>query len=147
MEGMMRDLVEYARKFIGTPYLWGGKCHLEGFDCSGFIQEVLNRVGIDPVGDQSSQAYFNFFSKNGTVSEPKAGALVFYGKSTTSITHISFCTNEHIVVEAAGGDATTLNKARAAQQRAFVKERLLSRRKDVVAIIMPIYPEWVKGPL
>jgi peptidoglycan hydrolase-like protein with peptidoglycan-binding domain len=37
-------LVEYAKNFLGTKYVRGGKSP-EGFDCSGFVYYCLNQVG------------------------------------------------------------------------------------------------------
>lgn len=39
------EIVLFAERFIGTPYLYGGKT-VEGFDCSGFIWFVFNHFGI-----------------------------------------------------------------------------------------------------
>ena len=38
-------IVDDAKRFLGTPYVWGGSTP-NGFDCSGFVQYVLNRHGI-----------------------------------------------------------------------------------------------------
>ncbi len=40
-----KDFVAVAERFLGTPYLWGGKTSL-GLDCSGLVQIALNACGI-----------------------------------------------------------------------------------------------------
>lgn len=39
-------IIDYARSFIGSPYLFGGQSP-KGFDCSGYIRYVFNNFGID----------------------------------------------------------------------------------------------------
>jgi cell wall-associated NlpC family hydrolase len=45
METMETDFVAVAERFLGTPYLWGGKTSL-GMDCSALVQLGLAACGI-----------------------------------------------------------------------------------------------------
>lgn len=139
----MEGLLNYARSFIGTPYRWGGEDPINGFDCSGFIQEVLRSVGMDPKGDQTAQGLYNHFLSAGRKSLPGPANLVFYGKSDQSISHVALMLDEIRMVEAGGGGSRTTDRAAASRDKAFVRIRPYDSRKDIVAIIFPNYPEWV----
>jgi cell wall-associated NlpC family hydrolase len=49
-----KDFVEMAERFVGTPYLWGGKSSL-GIDCSGLVQIALNAAGTGCPRDSDMQ--------------------------------------------------------------------------------------------
>ncbi|MCC5439193.1 C40 family peptidase [Clostridium botulinum] len=50
-----QDIVNYAKQFQGTPYVWGGTTP-SGFDCSGFVQYVYrNCAGIELPRDTYGQ--------------------------------------------------------------------------------------------
>jgi hypothetical protein len=48
------DFVTVAERFLGTPYLWGGKTNY-GLDCSGLVQVALNACGIACPRDSDMQ--------------------------------------------------------------------------------------------
>ena len=48
------DFVSVAERFLGVPYLWGGKTAL-GLDCSGLVQVALTAAGVSCPRDSDMQ--------------------------------------------------------------------------------------------
>src|SRR5256885_153305 len=49
-----RDIVAAAERYLGCPYLWGGKSFL-GIDCSGLVQNAFRDIGIAVLRDTDMQ--------------------------------------------------------------------------------------------
>lgn len=54
LEAQEADFVEVAARFLGVPYLWGGRSSL-GIDCSGLVQSALAATGIPAPRDSDMQ--------------------------------------------------------------------------------------------
>ena len=132
-------LYDYAMSHCGLPYRWGGDDPITGFDCSGLCIELLQSVGVLPKDyDSTANGLWSFFDSY-RASEPKFGALVFYG-TPQRVSHVGFCLNKRQVLEAGGGNSRTVTTVKAAHQNAFIRVRPIDHRKDLVGFVHPIYP-------
>lgn len=89
-------VVNYALKFEGNPYVWGGTSLTNGADCSGFTQSVFRDMGISIPRDSRSQASSG---RTVSVSSVKPGDLIFYAKGG-SINHVALYIGNGRVISA-----------------------------------------------
>jgi cell wall-associated NlpC family hydrolase len=138
----MIDLHIYAQSFLGKPYIWGGDDPIKGFDCSGFVIEVLKGCGVlSGKIDLSSQQLHDTLLQKGAmaITSIEEGDLVFFGKSRKEITHVGLAISKNLMYEAGSGDSTVANAEIAAQKNAFIRQRPILNRGDLVAVVRPKY--------
>ncbi len=71
------DFVAVAERFLGTPYLWGGKTSL-GLDCSGLIQVALAACGTEAPRDSDMQEAALGEAVEPDLASLRRGDLVFW---------------------------------------------------------------------
>ncbi|HYE48164.1 MAG TPA: NlpC/P60 family protein [Azospirillaceae bacterium] len=73
------DPVETALRFLGVPYLWGGRTSL-GLDCSALVQLSLAMAGLDCPRDSDQQraAVGTLVSETGEGHAYRRGDIVFF---------------------------------------------------------------------
>lgn len=74
-------LLNQGKKFIGTPYVWGGTSP-KGFDCSGLVHYLYQKQGVSIPRNSREQ-----FSRLPVASNPQPGDLVFFRRNGT-INHV-----------------------------------------------------------
>lgn len=91
-----KEVVEYAMKFLGNPYVWGGTSLTKGADCSGFTQSVYAHFGYYLNRTSRDQA------KNGTpvdLEDIQPGDLLFYSYGGV-IGHVAIYAGDNKIVHA-----------------------------------------------
>ncbi len=76
VSGIRTQLVEYAKQFVGYPYVYGGNSLTKGTDCSGFVKLIMAKFGITTPRTATTQ--YNA-GKKISVAELLPGDLIVYG--------------------------------------------------------------------
>lgn len=90
------DICQYAKQFVGNPYVWGGTSLTRGADCSGFVLSLYAKYGITL--PHSSRAQANC-GRRVALSQMQPGDLVFYTKGG-SINHVAMYIGNGQVIHA-----------------------------------------------
>ena len=88
--GTLAAVIDAARSYQGTPYLYGGTTRL-GLDCSGLLQLSFGEAGVTIPRSSNEQAGWGEPVKS---TDLQPGDLVFFGASPGSrtITHVGLVT-------------------------------------------------------
>lgn len=117
--------VEYLKRWLFVPYLWGGDDPLAGVDCSGLIMEVLKAVGLAGEKEDLTAAGIYEKFKDCVVAKPYAGVLVFWKRPNGFIVHVGMMIDSNFFIHAASGDSTTKDLKTAIAKNAYVQMREL----------------------
>ena len=137
------QFVTYCKEFVGLPYVWGGDGP-DSYDCSGLVQKLLARLGMDPEGDQTAQDLYRHFKEYGAatpVLEPVVGTLLFFGKPAR-IGHVGIALDSLQMIEAARGGPEVTSVEIALEIGAKVAVNPISRRRDLVSALKPVGLPW-----
>lgn len=90
------SMVEYAKQFLGNPYVWGGTSLTNGADCSGFTMRIYEHFGYSIPRTSSAQSgHFTGINSG----DAKPGDLFFYG-SNGSVSHVAMYIGDGQVIHA-----------------------------------------------
>jgi len=124
------NLAMEARKFLGKRYIWGGTNPNIGADCSGYVQYIYKRSGLNLPRTALQQSRYG---KNISIDALQKGDLLFFNtdlKRNISVTHVGiYLENSNFIHSAStkkGVIISPLNK----YKKVFVKaSRLIESQK------------------
>ena len=90
-------LINYAKQFLGNPYVYGGTSLTDGADCSGFVQQIFKNFGIK-TGRSSRDQIEN--AQSITFEELQPGDLIFYA-SGDYVNHVAIYAGDGVIIHAA----------------------------------------------
>jgi cell wall-associated NlpC family hydrolase len=122
-----RDFVAVAERFLGAPYLWGGKTVL-GLDCSGLVQVSLAACGAacprdsdmqeaaigTPIADRTDLRRGDLVFWKGHVAIVRDGESIIHANAFHMAVAIEPTVEAFARISAAGGEVTAVKRIIAA---------------------------------
>lgn len=87
-------MVEFAKQFLGNPYVWGGTSLTNGADCSGYVQQIYANFGYSIPRTSREQSQY------GTqipLEEAQPGDLIFYANNGTVYHVVMYMGNGQVI--------------------------------------------------
>ena len=106
LENTRNRIVSEAMKYLGVPYAWGGNTPI-GFDCSGYVQYVLQQCGITiPRTTELQVQVGNYISK----ASLRPGDLVFLQNTyRTGVSHVGIYIGNNQMIHASSSKGVTIS--------------------------------------
>ena len=130
-----RDFVRVAERFVGVPYLWGGKTSL-GIDCSGLVQIALHAAGVPCLRDSDMQ-----MASAGEPIDPTNLEAIQRGDLLFWKGHVAIAQSPDWIIHASGHHMEVVNEP---VRRAL--ERTAESHGSLLAILRPPFDHAASAP-
>lgn len=91
-----------ADRYVGTRYRYGGESPAEGFDCSGFVQYVFGRQGVELPRTSYLQAGAGRPAPR-EVGALQPGDLMFFASKGRRVDHVAIYAGDGRIIHASAG--------------------------------------------
>ena len=107
LKDLRPEVIRRAKKFIGGPYVWGGKSPATGFDCSGYVAWQYNQLGLTIRGYTD-----HIYEDTIACSDPGPGDIVLYeypSDQPSRFPHVGFYIDEETTLDSRGGSGVNFH--------------------------------------
>jgi NlpC/P60 family len=91
-----------ADRYVGTRYRYGGESPAEGFDCSGFVQFVYGRNGVELPRTSYQQVSAGRAAPR-EITALRPGDLMFFSAGGRRVDHVAIYAGDGRVIHATSG--------------------------------------------
>ena len=106
-----QSLIDEAKRFLGTPYLWGGMSVL-GIDCSGLTYVVYERHGLLLPRDADEQF---LCGEDVDIEDLRGGDLLFFGRPGR-VTHVGMYISGGMFIHASSVRGVSITSLRESER-------------------------------
>jgi hypothetical protein len=124
------SVVRTANRYEGIRYAYGGNSPTRGFDCSGFVQYVFSRHGID-LPRTSRQIAELGESVSLDAGELREGDLLFFAGNGTRIDHVAIYLGEDRIIHSTASGGGVRVETLTSPRGAWFERRLVAARRLV----------------
>jgi hypothetical protein len=122
-----------ADRYLGTRYRYGGETPGQGFDCSGFVQYVFGRNGVDLPRTSRQQATAGRAASSDAAGL-RPGDLMFFSTGGGRVDHVAIYAGNGRVIHATSGAGVVRYDDLDTDRGEWLLERFVSSRR----VLLPV---------
>jgi cell wall-associated NlpC family hydrolase len=117
-----------ADRYVGTRYRYGGESPAEGFDCSGFVQFVYGRHGVELPRSSYQQVSAGRPAPAG-ITALRPGDLMFFSAGGRRVDHVAIYAGDGRIIHATSGAGTVRYDDFETDRGKWLLQRLVTSRR------------------
>jgi cell wall-associated NlpC family hydrolase len=126
--GTAASVLATAQRFLGVRYRYGGSTPRSGFDCSGFVQYVFGRNGVELPRTSRLQAHTGV-PVPAAVDSLRPGDLMLFASKGSRVDHVAiYVGNNRMLHSSAGAGKVVYDDLSTPRGRWYLARHVASRR-------------------
>lgn len=122
-----------ADRYVGIRYRYGGETPTEGFDCSGFVQYVFGRHGVELPRTSAQQAGAGR-AVSRDIGALQPGDLMFFDTEGQGVDHVAIYAGGGRIIHAASGAGRVRYDEVGTDRGQWLLERFVASRRVLAGV-------------